>query len=384
MNAAKNRMVETDLGKTEVEESGDRLAEGLDDDLPPTDPIEAAQAAGLYYVMDGEPGFTRRLEKGHFVYVDLKGQPITSAKKLERLKTLVIPPAWSDVWICCRPNGHIQATGRDKKGRKQYRYHPDWNAIRSQSKFGRITAFAEALPTIRARVDQDLRGQKLTHDKVVALVVRLLERTLIRIGNQEYARQNNSYGLTTLLDNHIAVEGSRMRMAFVGKRGKQFDIDLRDRRLTSLVKRCQELPGQRLFQYLDENGQCCQSVTSGNVNSYLREITGQEFTAKDFRTWGGTTLAALELYRSGPAEDDKQAEKQIVQVVKTVAGALGNTPTICRGYYIHPAILDAYRDGSLFEVMSSVLQQALAPEEGGLTVDEHAVLHLLKMRMNPE
>lgn len=384
MSAGKSRTEDVDLVPPETEVLQESLEEGLEDDLPPTDPVEAALAAGLYYVMDGEPGYTRRLENGHFVYLDQKGQPITSEKKLKRLKGLVIPPAWSNVWICCRPNGHIQATGRDKKGRKQYRYHADWSAIRSQSKFGKIVAFGEALPTIRARVEQDLRGQKLMHDKVVALVIRLMERTLIRVGNQEYARQNNSYGLTTLLDDHIEVDGSRMRMAFVGKKGKQFDIDLRDRRLTSLVKRCQDLPGQRLFQYLDENGQCCQSVTSGNVNTYLREVTGQDFTAKDFRTWGGTTLAALELYRSGPAEDEKKAEKQIVQVVKTVAESLGNTPAICRGYYIHPVILDAYRDGSLFEVMAKALQEAKEPDETGLTVDEQAVLQLLKLRVRAE
>lgn len=369
-----------EIGEPEPEQAAWPIDEGLEDNLPPTDPVEAAQAAGLYYVMDGEPGYTRRAENGHFIYLDLKGQPVTSERQLKRLKALVIPPAWNEVWICCRPNGHIQATGRDKKGRKQYRYHADWNAIRSLSKFTRVVAFGEALPGIRAQVDQDLRGARLTHARVVALVVRLLERTLIRIGNQEYARQNNSYGLTTLLDDHVAIDGSRVRMEFIGKRGKRFEVDLRDRRLTNLLKRCQDLPGQRLFQYVDENGDCCQSITSGDVNTYLRQVSGQDFTAKDFRTWGGTALAAVELYHRGPADDEKQAEKQIVEVVKAVSEALGNTPAVCRAYYIHPAILDAYRDSSLFDAMTGALQHAKEPGETGLSVDEQAVLEVLKTR----
>jgi DNA topoisomerase I len=373
--------VKTMNDRPEQEFLEDLIIDEEEDTLPPTDPVEAAEAAGLYYVMDGEPGYTRLIEGDGFVYLDLKRQPINNPKKLARLNALVIPPAWTDVWICSRANGHIQATGRDKKGRKQYRYHADWNAIRSLTKFGRLAAFGEALPAIRASVDADLRGAKLSHARVVALVVRLLERTLIRVGNQEYARQNNSYGLTTLLDDHITVEGSRMTIEFVGKRGKQFEVDVRDRRLSKLVKRCQELPGQNLFQYVDENGDCCQSITSGDVNTYLRQVTGQDFTAKDFRTWGGTTLAAMELYQRGPAETEKQAEKQIVQVVKIVAEALGNTPAICRGYYIHPVILDTYRDGSLFELMGTGFQQAHEPDETSLTIDEQAVLHLLRARL---
>lgn len=351
-----------------------------EEDLLPADPVEAAEVAGLYYVMDGEPGFRREHQGDTFVYLNRTGKPITSPKLLARVKGLVIPPAWTDVWICSRENGHIQATGRDKKGRKQYRYHEAWSSIRSQTKFNRIVAFGEALPGIRERVNTNLRLQKLSHEKVVALVVRLLEITLIRVGNQEYARKNSSYGLTTLLDDHISVNGSHMVMKFVGKRGKHFEIDLRDRRLSGLVKRCQDLPGQRLFQYVDENGECCQSVTSGDVNNYLRNATGQEFSAKDFRTWGGTVTAAVILYQQGPAEDEKKAEKQIAQAVKQVSQVLGNTPTICRKYYIHTGILDAYRDGSLFAVMSQTLQQAQEPEETGLTLDEQAVLRLLRMQ----
>lgn len=368
-----------DLKLAQIEEQS-LLDEAEEGSLLPADPVEAAEAAGLYYVMDGEPGFRREQQGESFVYLDSKGKPVTSPKQLARLKALVIPPAWSEVWICSRANGHIQATGRDKKGRKQYRYHEAWNSIRSQTKFSRMIAFGEALPEIRARVNADLRRQRLSHEKVVALVLRLMEITLIRVGNQEYARSNSSYGLTTLLDDHITVNGSRIAMEFVGKRGKHFEVDLRDRRLSALVKRCQDLPGQRLFQYVDENGACCQSVTSGDVNTYLRQTTGQEFSAKDFRTWGGTVHAAVALYQQGPAEDEKKAEKQIVQVVKQVAEVLGNTPAICRAYYIHPVVLDAYRDGSLFAILSHTLHQAQEPEETGLTVDEQAVLRLLRER----
>jgi DNA topoisomerase I len=346
--------------------------------LLPEDGIEAAQAAGLYYVMGGEPGYTRKLNGRSFVYLDWKDRPVTSTKQLARFKALVIPPAWTEVWICRHQNGHIQATGRDKKGRKQYRYHVEWNEIRSQTKFSRMVDFGEALHTIRAQVAVDLRRQKLTHEKVTALVLRLLDRTLIRVGNQEYARENRSYGLTTLLDDHITVEGSRILMDFNGKRGKQIEVDLQDRRLSTLVKRCQDLPGQRLFQYVDEDGQCCQAVTSGDVNTYLRQAAGQDFSAKDFRTWGGTVLAAFELYQLGPAEDEKQAEKNIVGVIKTVSDALGNTPAVCRKYYVHPAILEAYKNGSLFEGLGATLQQVREPAEAGLTVDEQSVLQLLR------
>lgn len=356
----------------------------VEDVLLPADGMEAAQAAGLYYVMVGEPGYTRKLKRRSFVYLDWKNRPETSTKQLARIKALVIPPAWTDVWICRHQNGHIQATGRDKKGRKQYRYHVEWNAIRSQTKFSRMVDFGEALPTIRAQVDADLRRQKMTHEKVLALVLRLLDRTLIRVGNQEYARANRSYGLTTLLDDHITVEGSLIMMDFNGKRGKHYEVDLHDRRLAALVKRCQDLPGQRLFQYVDELGQCCQAVTSGDVNTYLRLAAGQDFSAKDFRTWGGTVLAAFELYQLGPAEDEKQADKNIVGVIKTVSDVLGNTPAVCRKYYIHPAVLEAYHDASLFEGLGVALQQVREPAEAGLTVGEQAVLQLLRKMSDAE
>jgi DNA topoisomerase I len=371
-------MAEDNLYNSELEEA-------FESPLSPTDPIDAAEAAGLRYIMEGEPGYTRKRKGRGFIYLDPKGKQVTNPQLIARFKALVIPPAWSDVWICRRQNGHIQVTGRDVKGRKQYRYHADWNEIRSQTKFGRMSLFGQHLPAIRARVTADLRRTRLSHEKVTALVVRLLEQTLIRVGNQEYARQNQSYGLTTLLDDHITVNGSRVSLEFTGKRGKQFEIEMRNRSLAQLVKRCQDLPGQRLFQYLDENGECCQAISSGDVNTYLRETTGQDFTAKDFRTWGGTVLAAMALFQRGPAESERNADKQIVQVIKEVAAALNNTPTICRKYYIHPGILAAYRDGSLFTSMTQALHAGAAqeiedPDQSQLTVEEQAVLQLIRQQ----
>jgi DNA topoisomerase I len=364
--------------ETEINEE-----EELESVLPSTNPAEAARAAGLYYVMEGEPGYTRKRQGRGFIYLDSSGKRVTNPRLIERFKALVIPPAWAEVWICRRPNGHIHVTGRDARGRKQYRYHLDWSAIRSQTKFSRMALFGQHLPTIRARVAADLRRPRLSHEKVTALVVRLLEQTLIRVGNQEYARHNQSYGLTTLLDDHIKVEGSRVILEFTGKRGKPFEIEMRSRQMSRLVKRCQDLPGQQLFQYLDEDGICCQALTSGDVNDYLRETTSEDFSAKDFRTWGGTLLAAMELYQRGPAHSEKHASRQIVQVVKDVASALNNTPTICRQYYIHPAVLHAYRDGSLFTVMTHAMQAAPPhqdpdPDSPDLSAEEQAVLELLQ------
>lgn len=341
-------------------------------------PAEAAEAAGLYYVEDGEPGYRRRRQGRGFIYLDPEGGRVTEAELLQRFASLVIPPAWTEVWICTDERGHIQATGRDAKGRKQYRYHPDWDARSNLAKFNRMISFGDSLPFIRSRVDKDLGRPRLDRQRVVALVIRLLEETLIRIGNPEYERTNNSYGLTTLLDDHIEVRGSRVSFGFVGKSGKQHEIGIQNRRLANLVKRCQELPGQRLFQYLDEEGVCCQSVTSGDVNNYLRETTGQEFTAKDFRTWGGAVAAAGELHQLGRPTDEKQAEKQIVQVVKQVAAALGNTPATCRKYYIHPGVLLAYQDGSLFDAFEEARQRHDA--DAWLTQDETALSLLLKKR----
>ena len=357
-------------------------SEEIDDEISAepliTHPSEAASAAGLSYVEEGQPGFTRRRRGRGFSYYDPTGRAVADPELRVRFDRLVIPPAWSTVWICPDPFGHIQTTGRDAKGRKQYLYHPEWDVLRNQAKFGRMLAFGEGLPLLRMCIEQDLHRQKLDRDKVVALVVSLMEETLIRVGNPEYARQNRSYGLTTMLDEHVSVSGQRVNFAFTGKSGKQHSIMLQDRRLARLVQRCQELPGQRLFQYLDEDGRCCQVITSSDVNDYLRTITGQEFSAKDFRTWGGTVLTAAHLDAAGPPENEKSANKQIVQVVKTAAVALGNTPATCRKYYIHPLVFDSYLSGGLFPAMQAGRQPPESDLQAALSPEERGVLNLLR------
>lgn len=345
--------------------------------LEAEEPDEVASAAGLTYVSGAEPGYSRRRRGRGFTYLDPSGRPVQDSRLRGRFEALAIPPAWTGVWICADEAGHIQATGRDEKGRKQYIYHPEWGERRSQAKFDRMLPFGTALPGIRARVEEDLNLRGLSRRKVVALVVRLLDATLIRIGNREYMRQNSSYGLTTLQDEHFQVRGSRLIFNFQGKRGLEHSVELASKRLAKLVKRCQELSGQQLFQYLPGDGEPPQPVGSGDVNSYLREITGQDFSAKDFRTWGGAVLAAVELYDIGPAANEVEARKNIVQAVRFVAQSLGNTPAVCRKYYIHPAILEAYMDGSLFAVM----QTALSGRNGslpGLDPPENAVIQLIR------
>jgi DNA topoisomerase-1 len=337
----------------------------------------AAEEVGLVYVSDKAPGYTRRRKGRGFAYLSLTGETVRDAELRARFEALVIPPAWTEVWICADSCGHIQATGRDEKGRKQYIYHPKWDEARSQTKFGRLLQFAEALPALRRRVDEDLRKRTLSREKVLAIVLRLLDETLIRVGNLEYARQNNSYGLTTLQDEHIEVRGSRVTFTFRGKSGKEQEIDLHSQRLARLVKSCQELPGQQLFQYLGDDGSCCITVSSTDVNQYLRESTGQDFSAKDFRTWGATVLAAVELYEIGPAASATARKKNLSQAVKNTAHTLGNTPTVCRGYYIHPAVFAAYESGNLFRVFQETLA---GPQEGrsGLDRIETAVMRLLQ------
>jgi DNA topoisomerase I len=351
--------------------------EEIRDELAVARPVEAAGAAGLSYIEEGQPGFTRRRRGRGFAYYDSNGQLVTDAELRERFDRLVIPPAWRSVWICPDPFGHIQATGRDDRGRKQYLYHPAWDELRNQVKFGRMRAFGQALPMLRAQIDQDLRRSKLDRTRVVALVVSLMEDTLIRVGNPEYARMHSSYGLTTMLDDHAAVVKGRVLFAFTGKSGKPHAIELHDPRLARLVKRCQELPGQRLFQYVDDTGACCLAVTSGDVNEYLRAITGQDFSAKDFRTWGGTVLAAAQLDEARPPESEKAADKQIVQAVRVVAIALGNTPATCRKYYIHPAVIDGYRSGQLFSAMEAGRQPPEDPAQAALSPAERGVMALL-------
>lgn len=334
------------------------------------DPGEAADAAQLRYVSDARPGLQRVRHRGSFRYVGADGQPVHDLLTLRRIRSLAIPPAWTDVWICPVAHGHIQAVGRDARGRKQYRYHARWRAVRDEAKFDRVIEFGRALPAIRERVEKDLALPGLPREKVLAGVVRLLETTLIRIGNVEYARENRSYGLTTFRARHVTVEGTRLRFEFRGKGGKHHTVDVSDRRLAAVVRRCQDLPGHELFQYLDETGQR-QAIDSADVNDYLRGIAGEEFTAKHFRTWGGTVLAALALAAPDPEGGD--ARRRLTAAVVAVAARLGNTPTICRKCYIHPDVVAAYMDGSLEIALNTRDSDRLSPEEA-------AVLRLLERR----
>jgi len=343
------------------------------------DPFESARMAGLHYVSDDTPGIRRERQGDTFKYLDAKGRVISNEAELQRFASLGIPPAWENVWICPRPNGHIQATGRDAKGRKQYRYHPRWRATRDETKYGRMLAFGRALPQIRARVAHDLRRRDLSREKVLATVIRLLETTLIRVGNREYARSNKSYGLTTMRDKHVIVDDSSVTFQFRGKSGKNHTITLNDRRLARIVKRCRDLPGYELFQYVDERGQQ-QTIGSADVNDYLREITGQEFTAKDFRTWAGTVLAALALRELAPHGSATEAKRNVVRAIEHVAERLGNTPSICRKCYVHPAVLDAYLDGSLVETLQQRAED-LRDVEDDLDSDEAMVLGFLRKRL---
>jgi DNA topoisomerase I len=335
----------------------------------PKDPLLSARAVGLRYVRDHEPGI-RRLKSGKgFRYVDPDGKAVTDEATLRRIRSLVIPPAWTDVWICARPDGHLQAVGRDAKGRKQYRYHPSYRHQRDQTKYGRMLSFGKALENIRQRVEEDLKLPGLPRQKVLAAVVKLLETTCMRIGNDEYKEQNDSYGLTTLQDRHVKVEGGRMKFKFRGKSGQQQEIELDDPRLAKVVKRCRDIPGYELFQYYDAAGNVC-DVTSSDVNDYIREISGEDFTAKDFRTWGGTGWAALMLEQLGRCETQTDAKKRVVEAIKEVAQRLGNRPATCRKYYVHPAILDAYSDGSLFDTLKKF--------EQGDRRQESVVMHVVE------
>lgn len=316
----------------------------------PLDPYESAKVAGLRYVNGEGPGIRRQRDSENFTYLGTDGKPVSDEATLERIRSLVIPPAWEDVWICPLANGHLQAVGRDARGRKQYRYHPLYRAVRDATKFTRMTAFSQVLPAIRKQVEHDLRLPGLPRNKVLATVVRLLERTCIRVGNEEYARENGSFGLTTLRNNHVNIEGRTLQFHFKGKSGVVHDIELTDRRLAKIVRECQCIPGHELFTYVDDDGTVC-PVHSEHVNAYLREITGEDFTAKDFRTWNGTAQAALELEALGPCDGPTQTKKNIVAAVKSVAERLGNRPATCRKYYVHPAVLDAYTEGTLLTAL---------------------------------
>jgi len=334
---------------------------------------EAAEEAGLQYVSDDRPGYRRRSKNGDFEYLDTEGRKIRDEHRLLRIRHLAIPPAWTDVWICSSPTGHIQATGRDARRRKQYRYHESWREIRDENKFARLADFAAALPKIRRRVTQDMRLPGLSLQKVLATVVRLLERTFIRIGNEEYARDNKSFGLTTMKNRHVTVEGARLRFRFRGKSGREHEVDIADRRIARVVAKCQDLPGQDLFEYVDDDGEV-RDVTSQDVNGYLREITSQDFTAKDFRTWAGTLLATMALNAQEAFETKKQAKANVKAAICTVAELLGNTPAVCRKCYVHPAILEAYLSGTQIAGFGDA---AKSPAMAKLSAVERAVLRFL-------
>ena len=342
----------------------------------------SAEEAGLRYVTDTGPGIGRRRAGKGFSYIGPDGTRITDADRIAWIKKLAIPPAWTDVWISPIRNGHIVATGRDARGRKQYRYHPRWREVRDQAKYGRLIEFARALPRIRRRTQRDLRRRGLPREKILALVVRLLEATLIRVGNEEYARENGSFGLSTLRDRHVKGKGSNLHFAFKGKSGKEHEVPIPDPRLARLVRRCQEIPGQELFQYYDEEGQR-QSVDSGTVNEYLREISGQEFTAKDFRTWAGTVAASMALQDFLEIDDDAGRKKAIVDAIERVAERLGNTPTVCRACYVHPDVIESYLDGTLVDALSARARGA-GRGSHALRREEAAVLGLLQARLARE
>jgi DNA topoisomerase-1 len=347
-----------------------------------TDHRTSARHAGLRYVTDGVRGITRKRHGGGWSYYAPKGAPIKDPEERRRLDSLAIPPAWVDVWICPDPNGHIQATARDARGRKQYRYHPSYREARDRSKFRHMLEFSEVLPQLRERIERDLRAPDLARRQLLATVVRLLDRTLIRVGNDEYARENKSFGLTTLRRRHVHVDGSVVKFSFRGKSGVDHTISLTDPRLARIIQRCRDLPGQDLFQYLD-SAKRRQAVSSEDVNEYLRELSGRDFTAKDFRTWGGTMLAAVELRRMGPAASRREADRNIIRAIDEVATRLGNTRAVCRKYYVHPAVLDAY-------LMGEIVPQppALARRRGrhlrpapALRRDEVLVLQFLQDRV---
>ena len=350
------------------------------------EPEELARLAHLRYYTDNRPGFTRRKAsdgKG-FDYFDKEGKHITDEEEIKRINSLAVPPAYTDVWICPAKNGHLQATGRDDKGRKQYRYHPKWRSTADANKYSRVMAFAAALPGIRKRVDADLTRAGLPREKVLATVVKLLETTLIRVGNEEYARDNKHYGLTTMRNRHVKVKGSTIQFSFRGKSGVDHTIELQNPRLAHVVHRCQELPGHELFEYLGEDDKV-HTIDSSDVNAYLQEISGQPFTAKDFRTWAGTVLAALALQEFETFDSEAAAKKNITNAIEKVAERLGNTPSVCRKCYVHPAILESYVDGSMLDSLRKKAEDELTGSHlADLKPEEAAVVGLLRARLKEE
>ena len=345
--------------------------------LPPS---PGAAVSGLRHVSDARPGITRERAGEGFRYLDPDGRPVSDEATLERIRKLAIPPAWNDVWICPYPNGHIQATGRDARGRKQYRYHARWRSVRDEAKFDRMLGFARALPAIRRHVEQDLKRPGLPREKVLATIVRLLQTTMMRIGNEEYARENKSFGLTTLRDRHVRIDGSEVQFRFRGKSGVMHSVKLDDPRLARIIRGARDLPGQELFQYVDDDGQT-RVVDSADVNDYLRAISGEDYTAKDFRTWSGTLLAALALREYEQVDSEAQAKKNVLRAIESVAARLGNTPSICRKCYVHPAVIERYLDGTLLHAWDERARSALADQLHELEPEEAAVLALLQRRL---
>ena len=352
-----------------------------------TEPLEkvedwkqSARDAGLRYTYDSKPGIGRKKTTKGFRYVGADGKPVRDKETLARIKSLAIPPAWQDVWICPAANGHLQATGRDARGRKQSRYHPRWREIRDEAKYERMMAFGAALPKIRERVDHDLGLPGLGRQKVLATIVRLLETTFIRVGNEEYARENKSYGLTTMRRRHVAIDGASVRFTFKGKSGVQHTIGVTDRRLAKIVKQCHDVPGYELFEYLDADG-TGHPVDSADVNEYLREISGEHFTAKDFRTWAGTVLASMMLQEFEAFETDRQAKTNVVRTIEAVAERLGNTPSVCRKCYVHPAVLDCYLSGAMVETVKQRVEQEVEEPGHRLKREEKVLMELLERRL---
>jgi DNA topoisomerase I len=348
--------------------------------LQDTDPVVSARSAGLRYMSDDMPGIHRVRRGKGFSYHAADGTRIDDDVEIERIKALAIPPAWTDVWICPSPRGHIQASGRDDKGRKQYRYHDRWREVRDEAKFDRMIEFGQALPRIHARTDEDMRRHGLPREKVLAVIVRLLETTLIRVGNDEYARQNGSFGLTTLHNEHVDTSGSEISFQFRGKSGKDHQVSIRDRRLAATVRKLLDLPGQELFQYVDSEGEL-HTISSDDVNAYLRDIAGDEFTAKDFRTWAGTVLAARALSEFGTFDDEVEGRRNVVQAIESVARRLGNTPTICRKCYVHPTLIDAYLDDASAAVFRERAESELRGQFRDLSPEETAVLAFLQQQL---
>ncbi|MBU2956167.1 DNA topoisomerase IB [Paracoccus sp. 1_MG-2023] len=352
----------------------------VEDDARVVDAGDAARSIGLFHVDGDMPGLGRRGCGKGFTYLDADGATIRDRALRKRLEGLAIPPAWREVWICPDPRGHIQATGRDAKGRKQYIYHPDFRALRESAKYDHMLEFADALPGIRARVDADMRKRGLGFDKVAATIVHLLEHSLIRVGNARYARTNRSHGLTTLRERHVDLTGSRIRFRFTGKSGKEWDLRLTDRRVARVIRNLQDIPGQHLFQYLDDDGQR-RPITSGEVNDYLREISGRDVSAKDFRTWTGTVLAALALAECERDDTRTGCDRTLREVIESVAARLGNTPAICRKCYVHPQIIEAWMADELLLEIRGRIDRDLAGQ--GLDPDERKVLNFLRRRLKP-